>query len=143
MSVWEDNKDMGDALKDITNSTDSTDGANGANDANGANESNGVDKPTASAPIKNEEAHNLAREKGWVAPEEYDYKSYTAAPGASTEVVQTAEGYTSTAGGDWAHAAVKYEWDESFGDVGPENQLLEEQLFRADSITRQGIKFDR
>lgn len=139
MSGWDDNKDMGDALKEITNGTGRDEDAKDANSVDGV----AKNTPTESAPVKNEEAHNLARERGWVTPEGYDYKAYVIASGAAPAVVQTAEGYTSTVNGDWAHAARKYEWDESFGDVGPKNQALEEQLFRLDSINRQGIKFNQ
>lgn len=119
MSRFDNNDDMSNALGDITP------------DAN----TNGN-----AGPIKNEEAHALAREKGWVAPEEYNYAAYNAAPAASG---QNGAGYESVAGGDWAHSAAKYEWQESYGEVGPENKALEDQLFRADHINRQGMKFDQ
>ena len=99
---------MGTALNDITN---------------GAN---------TSAPAKNEEAHALAREKGWVEPQEYDYGAYTGSrdPAGDCEVI-------------WSHNAEKYEWKEEYGEVGPESQALEAQLFRSEIINRQGLKFDK
>lgn len=85
----------------------------------------------------------VAREKGWVEPEKYDYAKYTAQPvravgeGASTE--------TNAFGSDlvWASDARRYEWKEEYGDVGPEDKELEQQLFRGEFINRAGIKFDK
>lgn len=122
MSGFDDNKDMGDALQDITN------GVNGNSDA-----------PTG--PPRNEEAAKLARERGWVEPENYDYTA-AAAP-TTTAVAVEGDGLVTVADGTWAHSAAKYEWQESFGDIGPENPALEEQLFRSETITRQGVKFDQ
>lgn len=84
---------------------------------------------------KNEEAHNLAREKGWVEPQEFDYNAYNATGGAASagEVGQS----------EWAHGAEKYEWKEEYGDVGPPSATLEAQLFRSEFINRQGLKFDK
>ncbi|KAJ5288649.1 hypothetical protein N7478_001679 [Penicillium angulare] len=41
---------------------------------------------------------------------------------------------------DWAGAAVRYEWKEEFGDVGPRNEELEKQLFEGDLIPRAGMR---
>lgn len=86
---------------------------------------------------RNEEAAKLAREKGWVEPSSFDYSG-----GVAVTAVE-GEGLVSTADGNWAHAAEKYEWLESYGEIGPENKALEDQLFRSDTINRQGIKFDQ
>jgi ATP-dependent RNA helicase DDX3X len=86
-------------------------------------------------PAKNEEAHNLAREKGWVEPQEFDYDAYNATgkAAAAREVGQS----------EWAHSAEKYEWKEEYGDVGPPSAALEAQLFQSNFINRRGIKFDK
>ncbi|KAL4884768.1 DEAD/DEAH box RNA helicase [Aspergillus karnatakaensis] len=83
------------------------------------------------------EASAIAREKGWVAPEGYDYEKYTAAPpGEKTgEDLQEDESLP-----QWAANAAKYEWKDEYGDVGPENPQLEEQLFRSEFINRTGLK---
>ena len=124
MSGFDDNNEMSKALEDITPDAN----FNGSGNA---------------GPPRNQQAHSLAREKGWVAPQEYDYKTYTAVPGAPAAPAPNGDGYATTAGGDWAHQAAKYEWQESYGDVGPENKELEDQLFRAEHINRQGLKFDQ
>lgn len=103
--------DVGTALNDITQIAN-----------NGAN-------------AKNEEAHNLAREKGWVEPQGFDYSTYNA----------TGKGAGAGEVGDneWAHAAEKYEWKEEYGDVGPPSTALEAQLFQSEFINRRGLKFDK
>lgn len=120
MSGFENNEDMGEALKDISNGTGDV-----------------GDKPQG--PPRNEEAAKLAREKGWCEPQQYNYTDTVAVP---APVAVEGEGYVTIADGNWAHNAAKYEWEESFGDVGPENKSLEQQLFRADTINRQGHNID-
>lgn len=96
-----------------------------------------VPNGTAAGPVKNAEAAALAREKGWVEPEAYDYVENTAdskpAPG---------ENFGS---GDfqWAHDAAKYEWKEEFGDVGPKIPELEEQLFQSEHLLRKGNMYEK
>lgn len=85
--------------------------------------------------IKNEEAHNLAREKGWAEPQDYNYDAYNASNKAVAE--------NDALGTEWNHNAAKYEWKEEYGDVGPAMPELEHQLFRSEFINRQGLKFDK
>lgn len=118
MSGFDNNDDMADALKDVTNGV------------------NGGDGDAPAGPAKNEEATKLAREKGWVEPEAFDYTALGQPTVVEGERVVTVED------GNWAHNAAKYEWHESYGDVGPANEDLEKQLFRSENINRQGIKFD-
>ena len=84
----------------------------------------GSDQMTAT---RNEEAHALARDRGWVEPQALDYTAYIAPSGE----------------GDWAHNAERYEWKEEYGDVGPPSEALEAQLFRSEFLNRQGLKFDK
>lgn len=86
-------------------------------------------------PAKNEEAHNLARERGWVEPQEFDYDAYN----ATGKAAATREAGQS----EWAHSAEKYEWKEEYGDVGPPSAALEAQLFHSGFINRRGLKFDK
>ncbi|OJJ44234.1 hypothetical protein ASPZODRAFT_18425 [Penicilliopsis zonata CBS 506.65] len=82
----------------------------------------------------NAEAAALAREKGWNAPEKYDYSKYIIGapkPGEGPEPGQLPE---------WAASAAKYEWSDEYGDVGPANEELEEMLFRNEYINRAGMK---
>jgi ATP-dependent RNA helicase DDX3X len=43
---------------------------------------------------------------------------------------------------DWAGIADRYEWDPEYGDVGPPNQELEQQLFRGSLIPRVGERLN-
>ncbi|KKY27237.1 putative dead deah box rna helicase [Phaeomoniella chlamydospora] len=80
---------------------------------------------------ENEANAAKARERGWTAPQGYDYASYNAAP------VRGQEDLT-----EWGHKAAKYEWKDDFGDVGPAVEELEKQLFRSELRMRQGTKLD-
>jgi len=42
----------------------------------------------------------------------------------------------------WASNAVKYEWNDEYGDVGPAHPVLEKQLFKDRFIARAGKKLD-
>ncbi|XHG09393.1 hypothetical protein AWENTII_012455 [Aspergillus wentii] len=87
---------------------------------------------------KNPEAATIAREKGWTAPEGYDYTKYTAEPlpKPAEEQEQGEQGELP----EWAAKATKYEWKDEFGDVGPHIPELEEMLFRSEFINRAGLK---
>ena len=111
--AFEDSVDMGDvrdALQDITN------------------------EPTTTLP-KNEDAHALAREKGWAEPQGFDYMMYNA-EGKARQEAEEAQGL------DWQHSQPKYEWQEDYGEVGPAVPELEQILFRSEFLNRRGIKFD-
>ena len=121
------------ALAQVIKSTMSTDGFDMTGIGTALEDVTNVINKTV--PAKNEEAHNLAREKGWVEPQEYDYEIYnaTGTKAAAREVGQS----------EWAHCAEKYEWKEEYGDVGPPSAALEAQLFRSEFTNRRGLKFDK
>lgn len=122
MANWERTPaELSDALNDATNGS-------GAGEATG--------------PVRDEEKYKQAREAGWVAPQAYNYdaamaKHGDAAPPSSIEQVDIEDMP------DWMHKAVKYEWKEEYGDVGPEVPGLEAQLFRGDARTRTGQFLDK
>ncbi|RHZ44385.1 DEAD/DEAH box helicase [Aspergillus thermomutatus] len=97
--------------------------------------SNALKEVTSEKINKSVEASNLAREKGWVPPEQYDYAKYNTGPAEKPEEV-TEE----TELPEWAAKAAKYEWNDEFGDVGPPNKELEDMLFRNEFINRTGLK---
>ena len=109
-----DTGDMSNALSDVTNS-----------------------KGTI-APGVNEEAALLAREKGWVAPEKYNYEAYNATGGKEREETEASHALPA-----WGHNAQRYEWSEEYGDVGPKIEELEQLLFRSDFQQRTGMKFEK
>ena len=84
------------------------------------------------------------QQHGWVAKTDYDYTTYM----KSSKELQEAEAAakeSAAAGvevGGWASNAAIYEWDEDFGDVGPEHPELEKQLFGSENHVRVGIKFE-
>jgi hypothetical protein len=43
----------------------------------------------------------------------------------------------------WASDAMKYEWQDEYGDVGPAHKELEDQLFRDKFKNRAGSMFDK
>ncbi|GIK01169.1 hypothetical protein Aspvir_005201 [Aspergillus viridinutans] len=97
--------------------------------------SNALKEVTDEKINKNVEASNLAREKGWVPPEQYDYAKYNAGPAEKPEEVTEQSEIP-----EWAAKAAKYEWNDEFGDVGPPNKELEDMLFRNEFINRAGLK---
>ncbi|KAF4247074.1 hypothetical protein CNMCM8980_007883 [Aspergillus fumigatiaffinis] len=97
--------------------------------------SNALKEVTEEKINKNVEASNLAREKGWVPPEQYDYAKYNTGPAEKPEEVTEQSEIP-----EWAAKAAKYEWNDEFGDVGPPNKELEDMLFRNEFINRAGLK---
>lgn len=83
------------------------------------------------------EAAALARQKGWTAPEKYDYERYNATGGAPpVEEELPAELI-------WGARAAKYEWKDEYGDVGPANPELEKMLFHNEFTNRRGHQFEK
>ncbi|PGH12646.1 hypothetical protein AJ79_04144 [Helicocarpus griseus UAMH5409] len=97
-----------------------------------------IDQAAAPASNLNAEAAALAREKGWVEPQRYDYGTYNAPPPKPGDD----GGFTADLP-EWASSAAKYEWKEEYGDVGPRNEELENMLFHSEHINRMGDHFER
>lgn len=85
------------------------------------------------------EAVSAAREKGWTTPEQYDYEKYTSSVTPLGPLQNGGEGNLPA----WAAQAAKYEWQDDYGDVGPQNPALEEQLYRGEYINRTGLKIGK
>lgn len=85
------------------------------------------------------------RERGWVAPESFDYEAAMAKSSNAAGVPATVPILES--GGEeipgWAHNARKYEWKDEYGDVGPPIPELELQLFQNQNLARRGGKFEK
>ena len=122
--------------------------ASAAVDKNGTGE---VTDAMASANLLDNEAAQRARDAGWVEREKYDYTTYNAPPNA----VPAPPGAASNGGEyggateqtndipSWAANAMKYEWSDEYGDVGPAHPELEKQLFRNELLNRTGLKFNK
>lgn len=130
--------------------------------ASGAVEKNAVAELTeamASANLLDQQAAQRARDAGWVERETYDYATYNAAPNAGANAAPNAASSTAADhgtgdGGDdakeqtkdvpsWASNAMKYEWSDEYGDVGPPHPELEKQLFKNELLNRTGLKFSK
>lgn len=85
-----------------------------------------------------EGAADRAREHGFVPPVAYDYDAYNANTREARESLAVEGGYIEPA---WAATAVRYEWDDDFGDVGPEVPELEQELFLHENVMRKGNAF--
>ncbi|KAF2659304.1 P-loop containing nucleoside triphosphate hydrolase protein [Lophiostoma macrostomum CBS 122681] len=85
-------------------------------------------------PINKELAENLAalKEKGWNNPIPFNYEAVV---GAAVKP----EGADAGDEPAWLGSAAVYEWDDDFGEIGPENAALEEQLFRGEHLMKAGI----
>lgn len=98
-------------------------------------------------------AEPLAKDWSSIKPVEYDYPLYNAATREEREAAEKAineryavekneledEQFTADVP-LWASNAVKYEWDDEYGEVGPAHPELEKQLFRDRYINRAGTK---
>ncbi|MCJ1435750.1 hypothetical protein MMC27_005125 [Xylographa pallens] len=85
-----------------------------------------------------------------IKPVEYDYNVYNATTREEREAVEAklAERRSNTKIEDdaqftadvplWASNAVRYEWNDEFGDVGPRHPELEKQLYRDQYTNRAG-----
>jgi ATP-dependent RNA helicase DDX3X len=93
-----------------------------------------VAQNTAAAPKKN------PQEAGWVEKQPYDYDTYNK---SSKELYDEGLAPGGLGAQDWASNAAKYEWDEEYGDVGPEFLELEKQLFGGENRMRTGIEFSK
>lgn len=66
---------------------------------------------------------------GWAAPTPFDY-----------------EGFADKNHSDWFGVAARYEWhkdwSDEFGEIGPRNEELEEQLFQSNYIQRAGARLN-
>ena len=89
------------------------------------------------------------QEHGWAQPVGIDYGRYLdqqSAPArgngdapAGGEAPDNAVGHTI---GEWASEAVKYEWKDEYGDVGPAFPELEAQLFGGSHVVA-GLNFKK
>ena len=107
---------------------------------------NGISSAKAEANIKDLESAQLARAKGWVEPEKYDYETYNTSRGREeTTVVEgeamNGEAETTQDVPEWAANAAKYEWSDDYGEVGPPFPDLEKQLFKDEFTNRIGLNF--
>ena len=90
----------------------------------------------------NEAAIERVKKAEWTAPEEYDYGKYNAGPrdknDHASEPLQPQDEAS-----NWAAHAARYEWDNDFGDVGPDHEPLKKILFGDEHKMEQGDEFSK
>lgn len=86
----------------------------------------------------NAAAIERVKEAKWNSPEKFNYEAYNA---DSKEKRQAVEAVQETPA--WASNAVKYEWSDEFGDVGPEFEELEKVLFCDENQVKVGDYFSK
>ena len=77
----------------------------------------------------------------WTAPQPYAYP--TEGHARPTGDPNGDEGAPIHQVAEWAHNAKKYEWNDDFGDVGPEVPELEKELYEREHIARTGEYFEK
>lgn len=93
---------------------------NGGGDAN-MTEANGA--TTDHKNMDKTEYEKKARDAGWTETTAFDYGEFQRTGGNDA---------------DWRGAAKKYEWNDEYGDVGPEIKELEDILFGGEFQVRKG-----
>ena len=88
-----------------------------------------------------EAALDRVKKANWVAPPRFDYAKYNESPRDKT--VPASESERLEGPSDWAGSAVKYEFKEEFGDVGPDDEVLKKILFGDEHQVKQGEEFSR
>jgi ATP-dependent RNA helicase DDX3X len=91
--------------------------------------SNADDPPRTEQQEQRDKDLALAIEKGWTNPIPFQY---------DTVVGGSAQPDDTRADAPWLSQAVIYEWDDDFGEIGPENKELEAILFQDPTMQRVG-----
>lgn len=86
----------------------------------------------------NHEAIRRVREAQWAKPQEFDYKTYNAAPRDTGPSFIATSAVADASASSWAANATRYEWSEEYGDVAPRHEALENQLFRDENQMDKG-----
>ena len=84
----------------------------------------------------NAAAIERVKETKWKAPQKYNYDAYNADSKEKREAIEAVQEMPA-----WAANAIKYEWSDEFGDVGPEFKELEEILFGDENQVKVGDAF--
>jgi hypothetical protein len=118
------------SFNDFDSPSDNGDTAN-TTELDAARNEAGKPKPEQNftgAPADAAEAEAKAREHNWPQKMAYDYSLYN--PTKDAPIPENLPA--------WACNAVKYEWDDDFGDVPDRVPALEEELFNFEFLHREG-----
>jgi ATP-dependent RNA helicase DDX3X len=88
-----------------------------------------VDSASRKQQELNENLEKL-KEKGWNNPVPFNYETVASGDAAAADERDDEA--------PWLGNAAVYEWDDDFGEVGPPNGKLEEELFRSKNAMRAG-----
>lgn len=83
-----------------------------------------------SSSFDKEAALRHAKEKGWTEPVPYNYSTT-----GSQDATEDAFSHPEAA---WLSDAVRYEWSDDYGEVGPANPDLEQKLFYSEKLVKAG-----
>lgn len=89
-----------------------------------------------------EVALECVKQAGWVPTQGFDYGKYNKGPHDKTAPASGPDQPQGDASG-WAGDAVRYEWDEDYGDVGPEHKELKDILFSNENKMVRGEEFSK
>lgn len=84
----------------------------------------------------NAAAVERVKEARWNPPQKFNYEAYNADSKEKRQAVEAVQEVPA-----WAANAVKYEWSEEYGDVGPEFEELEKVLFGDENQMTVGDAF--
>lgn len=90
----------------------------------------------------NEAVRERVKEAKWATPQGYNYTKYNAGPSDKTTPASESDQPQDEASG-WAANAAKYEWDQDYGDIGPDHEELEKMLFGDPDKVEQGQKLSK
>lgn len=90
----------------------------------------------------NEAALERVKEANWSAPQGFDYAKYNAGPRDKTAPAPES-GQPEEESSSWAANAAKYEWQDEYGDVGPEHKELRDILFGHPDKMQQGEELSK
>ena len=81
----------------------------------------------------------------WVKPQKFDYDTYNADPKAQRSAAPAEGGEAAEEQNvpTWAASATKYEWNDEYGEVGPEHKELKEMLFGKELRNERGQYFSK
>ena len=88
----------------------------------------------------NEAARERVKEANWGVQEGFNYAKYNAGPRDKTAPASESDQPQGNAS-SWFANAVKYEWNDDYGDIGPQHEALEKMLFGDPDKVEQGKKF--
>ena len=89
----------------------------------------------------NEAAIERVKKAEWAAPEGYDYGKYNAGP--RDKIDPALDSHQPQEESNWAAHAARYEWDDEFGDIGPDHEPLKKMLFGDEHQMEQGDEFSK